>query len=219
MALLLANVEFYTAADAAGRDRAMQLYDHVISIDQHEPMGRYMRGRARNALGNGKGAVEDVIGRQSRFRTYYRLSVSLAAWGLIKGSPLCPASSTYKPRANYTCGGPLHAHCSESGARSSTKYCLASGEDDARSTRLRTGGFRRSRIWGDLLAAVASYETAAERLAAGSGYAGLDELMKYCKECRLKTFRIALYKKQIGAFIKTSAAARKQPPRMSARRS
>ena len=147
MALLLANVEFYTAADVAGRDHAMQLYDHVISIDQHEPMGRYMRGRARNALGNGKGAV-DYSAAIALPHILPIVSIT-GSLGINEGIAALSRQLNLQAKGELYCGGPLHAHCSESGARSSTKILPGFGRGGTPEYSITNWRLSRSKISGN----------------------------------------------------------------------
>ena len=57
--LLLANRDFYSPSNSDDINHAMELYDRSNLIDPFNPVTRYMRGKARSALGDNAGAAED----------------------------------------------------------------------------------------------------------------------------------------------------------------
>jgi WD40 repeat protein len=200
--LLLANREFYTAKNASDRKQAMQTYGRAQSLDPFDPIGYYMRGKARTLLGDHAGAAQD-------FSAGLELPHILPLVRVIAGFlALNEGISKLSYQLNLASKAELYLR--RAAARAAVRdwkpvvddvhWLRHNGQLSTLASELEASAFDNL---GDTAAAVASYKLAATTLKDTKNF-GLDEFSGYTKLEAWRNLKLAVYERRIGDVLATT---------------
>ena len=194
--LVLANKEFYTAASFEEKKRVYPIYDNAYALDSFDPIIYYMRGRARAALGDNKGAVDDFTAAIDLPHTLPRVKVIAGFLALNSGIA--------KLSEQLNLGAKAELYVRRAAAHTTLQEWLEVIKDiawvrkAAKPTALAFE-FEASAYdnIGDVVAAIQSYHDAVALLADTKAYSPFEELANYNSDQARRNYKIAFYYRRL----------------------